>query len=162
MLKKLENLLKKEKAKYKRIEHRKVYTTYDAASTQHIDLKSVGKTLLVKGDGKFALAVIPGHKKLDIIKLKKVMNRHIDEIEARMIKKLSIATEAQIKRNITKKAGALPPFGSLYLLPTIVDTGLMRQKKINLNAGSFTESIEMTPAQYRKTEDEMIVGNIGK
>lgn len=162
MLKKLVDLLRREKVKFKRIEHRKVFTAFDAAATQHIDLKTVGKTLLVKSNGKFALAVLAGNKKLDVVKLKKVMNAHIDELGIKEIKKLTIASEEQIKRNITKKTGAVPPFGSLYLLPTIVDLGLMKQKKINLNAGSFTESIEMTPAQYKKAEVKMIVGNIGK
>ncbi len=160
-LKKLISFLDKNKIKYKIIEHKKVYTTYDAAQTQKINIKTIAKTLLVKGDSKFALAVIPGNRKLDIVKLKKVMNKYIIQIGEKRIKKLSIANELQIKKNFTKKIGALTPFGSLYKRPTFVDKLLLKNKKINLNAGSFTESIEITPVQYKLAE-ELIEGSFSK
>lgn len=162
-LKKLINKLDEQKIKYGVVEHRKVYTTFDAAQTQKIKPQQVAKTLLVKGDSDFYFAVISGNKKLDSNKLKKVMNNYfVQQEESREtgsrskpgeIKKLSIANEAQIKRNFTKKMGALPPFGSLYKCQTFVDKALLKNSKINLNAGSFTESLEMTPAQYQKFEE---------
>lgn len=154
--KKLINLLNKNKAKYKIIKHRKVYTAYDAAQTQKISPKMVGKTLLIKGDGKFAIVVIPAHRKLNLLKLKKVMNSYIEKVGEKKIKKLSIANEAQIKKYFTKSVGALPPFGSLYKRPTFCDRLLLKNKKINLNAGSFTESLEMTSAQYKKIEKPIL------
>ena len=160
-LKKLISYLDKNKIKYKVVEHKKVYTTYDAAQTQKINIKTIAKSLLVKGDSKFVLAVIPENRKLDTQKLKKVMNKYIDHIGEKRVKKLSIASEVQIKRNFTKKMGALPPFGSLYKVPTFVDKLLLKNSKINLNAGSFTESLEMTSAQYKKAE-ELIEGNFSK
>jgi Ala-tRNA(Pro) deacylase len=159
--KKLINFLSKNKAKYKLIKHRTVYTAYDAAQTQKISPKIVGKTLLIKGDSKFALVVIPAHRKLDLPKLKKVMNRYIKKIGEKKVKKLSIAGEAQIKKYFTKGIGALPPFGSLYKIPTFYDRSLLKNKKINLNAGSFTESLEITSAQYKKIE-KPIEGSFGK
>ena len=152
-LKKLTNYLDKNKIKYNIVEHKKVYTTYDVAQTQKINLKTIAKSLLVKGDSKFALAVIPGNRKLDIEKLKKVMNKYIDHIGEKRVKKLSIANETQIKRNFTKKIGVLTSFGSLYKVPTFVVKLLLKNKKISLNAGSFTESIEITPAQYKLAEE---------
>ena len=162
MLKKLENLLKKKKIKYKLIKHKKVYTAYDAAATQHINLKTVGKCLLMKANKDFIIIVLSAKKKLDKNKLKKVINKERKKNDEKLIKKLDFCSEAIIKRRITGKKGAMAGFGSLYGFKTYVDSGLMRQKKINLNAGSFIESIEMLPAQYRKVEGEMIVGSIGK
>ena len=150
---KLINRLDKNNIKYELKEHRKVYTTYDSAQTQKIDVKSVGKTLLLKADNKFLFAVIPGNKKMDIVKLKKTLNKYYDGIQEKKIKKIKIASEVQIKNNITKKVGALPPFGSLYKIPTFIDKSLFRLKKININAGSFTDSIEITPAQFKKFEE---------
>ena len=161
MLKKLENFLDKKKIKYKLVKHRKVYTAYDAAATQHVDLKCIVKCLLVKADSDFVLIVLPAHKKLDTVKLKKLINKERKKNEEKTVKKLKICSETVIKNNVTKGKGAIPPFGSLYGFETYVDQSLMKQKKINMNAGSFTESIEMTPAQYKKAE-VLIVGSIGK
>ena len=171
-LKKLLNKLDESKIKYKVVEHRKVYTTFDATQTQKIKPQQVAKTLLVKGDSDFYFAIIPGNRNLDSQKLKAVMNKYlVQQGEPRgagsrpkpekKIKKISIANEAQIKRNFTKKMGALPPFGSLYKCQTFVDKLLLKNSKINLNAGSFTESLEMTPAQYQKFE-EPIEGSFSK
>lgn len=152
MNKKLQNFLTKQKAKYKLREHKTVYTAYDAAKTQGLELKQVAKTLLVKGDNKFAFVVLPASKKLDLPKLKKAINKYIEKIGEKKIKKLRIATESQIVQNFTKGKGALSPFGSLYGRPTFVEKSFLKNKKINLNAGSFEESLEMTPAVYKKVE----------
>jgi len=152
-LKKLLNKLDESKIKYNVVEHRKVYTTFDAAQTQKIKPQQVAKTLLIKGDSNFYFAIIPGNRNLDSQKLKKVMNKYLVQQEEKKVKKISIANEAQIKRNFTKKMGALPPFGSLYKCQTFIDKSLLKNSKINLNAGSFTESLEMTPAQYQKFEE---------
>jgi len=160
-LKRLINQLDKNNIKYQLLTHKKVYTTFDAAQTQKIDMKILGKTLLLKADNKFIFAVVPGHRKLDIAKLKKEVNKYHKEIGEKKVKKVSIASETQIKNNITKKIGALPPFGSLYKIPTLVDKMLLKAKKMNLNAGSFTDSLEITPAQYKKFE-EPIEGSFSK
>jgi len=160
-LKKLLNKLDESKIKYKVVEHRKVYTTFDAAQTQKIKPQQVAKTLLVKGDSNFYFAIIPGNRNLDAQKLKAVVNKYLVQQEGEKVKKLSIANETQIKRNFTKKMGALPPFGSLYKCQTFADKLLLKNSKINLNAGSFTKSLEITPAQYKKFENP-IEGSFSK
>ncbi len=159
ILKKLEKFLDENKAKYEIVEHKKVYTTYDAAQTQHDDLKRRAKTLLVATDRDYAFVVIPGNKRFDQNKLKKAINEQIKKDakasgeKPKTIKKVKLATEAMIKKHVTKKTGALAPFGNLYKLHTYYDKSLDKAKKISLNAGSFTESLEMTPAQYKKLAD---------
>ena len=161
ILPKLKNFLNKNKAKYKIIEHKKVYTTYDFAQTLKVDLKMIAKTLLMKTDNDFIFAVVPGNKRLDSGKLKKVINNERKKVREKTVKKLSIADETQIKRSITKKVGAIPPFGSLYKKQTYVDKAFLKQKKILLNGGSFTEAIEMSPSQYVKLE-KPIEGSFGE
>lgn len=160
-LKRLVSFLDKNKAKYKIVKHRKVYTAYDAALTQRLSLKMVGKVVLVKADNDFVLAVIPANKKLDFKKMKSVLNKYLDKNNQKKVRKLSICTEKQIVGNLTKKTEALSSFGSLYKKLVLVDKSLLRQKKINLNAGSFTESLEMTAAQYKKIE-KPIEGSFSK
>lgn len=167
MLPRLKKFLDTRKAKYEVIAHKKVYTTYDAAQTQKEDLKCIAKALLVATDRDLALVILPGNKRFDQNKLKKLINETRKKeakeagVKPKLIKKVKITTEAVIKKNITKKMGALAPFGSLYKLPTYWDKGLDKPKKVLLNAGSFTESIAMTPAQYQKLE-EPVVGKFSK
>ena len=158
MLPKLQKFLDTRQAKYEVVEHKKVYTTYDAAQTQKEDIKRVAKTLLVATDRDLAFVVVPGNKRFDQNKLKKLINETRKKeakkagAKPKLVKKVKLTSEALIKKNITKKMGALAPFGSLYKIPTYWDKGLDKPKKILLNAGSFTESVEMTPAEYKKLE----------
>jgi Ala-tRNA(Pro) deacylase len=156
MLKKLQNFLTKQKAKYKLISHRTVYTAYDAAQTQNLKLNQVAKTLLVKADNKFIFAVLPASKRLDLNKLKKEINKMQKELGEKTVKKLSICNERQIVQNFTKGKEALTPFGSFYKCQTFADKGLLKNKKININAGTFTESLEMTTLGYKKVEKPFI------
>ncbi len=166
MLKKLEKFLSEGGAKYEIAEHRKVFTAHDAAATQKIDEKVVAKALLVKMDKEFAFAVLSAKKKLDFNKLKKLANLEIKKVQKldpkiKTVKKVSIAKEADIKKYITKKLGEIAAFGSLYKIKTYLDKSLSTQKKIQLNAGSLTESLIMSASQYIKIE-KPVIGNIGK
>ncbi|MDD5626558.1 MAG: YbaK/EbsC family protein [Patescibacteria group bacterium] len=152
MLKRLENFLKKSKAVYKLMPHKTVYTTFDLAQTLRADLKEIAKTLLVRADTEFIFAVVPGNRRLDIMRLKKLINAERKKMGERACQKLKIASEAQIKMKITKKAGTLVPFGSLYKQKTYIDKLLLKNKKIILNAGSFEEAIKITASVYRKIE----------
>lgn len=161
MLKRLETFLKKQKAFYQVIEHKIVYTTFDLSQTLHEDLKTVGKILLVQVDQDFVFAIVPGHRRLDLENLKKIINQERKKAGERAVTKVKIATENQIKRHITKKVGALIPFGSLYRKQTYIDRMLLRNKKMILNAGSFNESIRITSSVYRNAENP-VIGSISK
>lgn len=150
--KKLLKLLVAAKAKYKLLTHKTVYTAYDAAQTQKLPLKQVGKMLLIKADNKFAIALVPASKRLDLQKVKKGLNTFLAKTEQKKAKSLAICSERQIISNFTKGKGAMAPFGSLYECLTVVDKGFLKNKTININAGSFEESLEMLPAVYKKIE----------
>lgn len=152
MLKRLENFLKKEKAFYQVIPHKTTYTTFDLAQTLHEDLKIIGKTLLVQVDRDFVFAVIPGYRRLDTQRLKETINQERKKQGEKAAKKVKIASEDQIKRNITKKVGALIPFGSLYKKKTYGDRMLFKNKKFIFSGGSFEEAIKITSSVYKKLE----------
>jgi Ala-tRNA(Pro) deacylase len=48
--------------------------------------------------------------------------------------------------------GAIPPFGSLFGLPTWCDEELAQQAQINFNAGDHSISISMAYADYAAVE----------
>jgi len=62
------------KIKYEVISHRTVYTAFDKAKTLRVPEKIVGKTLVIKMNGGFALVLISAHQILDKAKFKKIVN----------------------------------------------------------------------------------------
>jgi prolyl-tRNA editing enzyme YbaK/EbsC (Cys-tRNA(Pro) deacylase) len=183
MDKKIQKYLENAGLTHELVEHRKIYTTFNAAETQHADIKHVVKTVLVKFDKAFiplffkqlkpvkiqhALVSVPADKRVDF---KKVANLIVD-LQTKEYKKLvkqnpkltrptklkaSMAKEKDIAAQLGIKKG-LPSPMPIYGLPILLDKKLTKPKKLNMNAGSFTESIEILSAKYIKTV-EPILGN---
>jgi len=74
--------------------------------------------------------------------------------------KVSMAKEKDITVKLKTKVGLIAPFGSLYKLPVFIDKKLLKNKKLNLPAGSYTESVALATKDYLKLENP-IVGNFG-
>lgn len=144
--KNLDKLLKQNKIKHEVIEHRKVYTAFDSAETQDLKLAEVAKAVLLKGKDLY-LAVLPAGMNCDFKALSKLVGS-----------KISIAKEKDITTKLKTKVGLIAPFGSLYKIPVYLDKKLTKNKKINLPAGTYTESIVMSVKDYQKLENP-ILGN---
>jgi Ala-tRNA(Pro) deacylase len=140
-LEQLEKLLKSNKIKYEFVEHKKVFTAFDSAETQHEKLSEVAKAVLLKGKNNLYLAVLPAGNNCDFKALSKLA-----------ADKLTMAKEKDIKTKLKTKIGLIPPFGSLFGLPMFIDKKLLKNKKINLPAGSYTESVIMNVKDYLKLE----------
>jgi Ala-tRNA(Pro) deacylase len=147
MNKQLEKLLTQSKIKYKVIEHRTVYTAFDSAATQDLETKEVAKAVLLKGKANLYLAVLPAGNNCDFKAVGKLFSD-----------KVSMAKEKDIKSKLKLKVGLIAPFGSLFKIPVALDKKLLKNKKINLPAGSYTESILLSVKDYQKLE-QPILGN---
>ena len=159
--KKFESFLKDRKVKYAVVEHKVVYTAYDLAATLHVEPKTIMKSLLIGADRELVLALVPGNMNLDLGKLKKIIAVAWKKAGAKAPKKVDLASEKMIQKKITKKTGALIPFGSYYKLQTFCDSKLLKEKKLLVNTEIFTESLQMSGANYKKAENP-VVGSFSK
>ena len=170
--KKVINFLEKGKVKYEAIGHRTVYTAFDKAKTLkrgplaggwrvgRSPEKMVGKTLILKTDGKLAMVLIPANKNLDLQKFKKLAKALP---AGRQVKKIDFASERLIKNKFKGvKVGATPPFGNLWGLRTFIDNSLMKEKEIILNGGDYNFSIKISSNQLKKILPDAIFGNFSE
>ena len=68
-----------------------------------------------------------------------------------------------MKKNLKGvKVGAIPPFGSLWKLPTFVDKGLMKSSKIIVSAGNYNFSFKISPANLKKLLPDLIIGSFSQ
>lgn len=148
--KNLEKHLKQNKIKFKVLEHRKVFTAFDSAETQDLKLTEVAKAVLLKGKKGFYLAVLPAGSNCDF----KLLSKLIKD-------KISMAREKDITKHFKTKVGLIAPFGSLYKIAVYFDKKLAKNKKINIPAGSYTESLELNVKDYLKLENP-IQGSFSK
>jgi len=151
--KKLINFLDKSKVKYEILKHKTVFTAFDKAKTLRVKENIIGKTLVVKMDKNYALVLVPANKNLDKDKLRKTAKA----------KSIDFVKEAWIKKNIKgAKIGAVPPFGSLWKLPTFVDKSLLLQPKIIVNSGDHKFSLKLLSSVFKKLIPDLVLGQFSK
>jgi len=69
-VKKLKQYLDENKIKYLSISHSSAYTAQEIAATAHVPGKELAKTVIIKIDGKMAMAILPASYKVDFELLK--------------------------------------------------------------------------------------------
>ena len=138
---KLKDFLDTNHVKYVAIRHSAAYTAQEIAALAHIPGKELAKTVIVKADGKMAMAVLPASHKVETSLL----------MTAAGAESLTLATEAEFKSLFPDcEAGAMPPFGNLYGMPVYVDATLTKDEEIAFNAGSHSELIRLAYREFER------------
>ena len=116
------------------------------AGSVHVPGRSVAKAVLVRAGAAYALAVLPATHRIDTARL----------AEALGVDQLRIATEAEVVQIFADcEPGALPPFGRLYGLTTIVDASLAGGSEIVFVGNTRHEGVRMRFKDYEAIETPM-------
>lgn len=149
--KKIINFLEKNKVSFEIVEHKTVFTALDKSKTLHVPPHVVLKTVIAKSKNEFFFLLLPGDKKIDLKKLKKIK------------KDMKLVGEKVIKKNIKGvMVGAVPPFGSLWGAKTIADRSIKNMKKLIINGGDWNHSIRISSSTLKKLIPDLIFVDIKK
>jgi Ala-tRNA(Pro) deacylase len=137
--KRLEDYLKNHNVEYRTVTHPETYTAQETAAAMHVQGRELAKSVMIKADGAYVMAVVPALRRVDLGKLGETLH----------VKDVRLANEAEFKGLFPDcEAGAEPPFGNLYNLETIVDESLAEDERIYFNAGNHYEAVEITYKEY--------------
>lgn len=139
-------LLKKDNFWFETFEHEDVRTSEDAAKVRTgYTLNQGAKAIIIRvkkidGEKIFVMLVLPGDKRFDNEKVKKVLHA----------KDIRFATEDEVVK-VTNGVlpGGVPPFGNLFQLEVYADPTLFINEKIVFNAGDRGFSIAMKSKDYK-------------
>lgn len=139
--KKLIEYLDENKLKYVVISHSPAFTAQEIAASAHIRGKELAKTVIIKIDGKMAIAVLPASFNIQFENLKTMLGA----------KTVRLAYEQEfIDKFPDCEIGAMPPFGNLYNLDVYVAESLADTKEIAFNACSHSQLIKMEYADFER------------
>lgn len=137
--KKLKSFLDENKIKYISIQHSSAYTAQEIAAIAHIPGKDIAKTVIIKIDGKMAMAVLPASYKVSFDNLKDTLG----------VKEIRLAYEQEFMDKFPDcEVGAMPPFGNLYGMDVYVAESLAEDDEIAFNACNHTELIKMNFSDF--------------
>jgi len=147
-VKKLKDFLDSNKIKYVAVSHSEAFTAQEIAASAHIPGRELAKTVMVKLDGKMAMAVLPASYMVDFDLLKKASGA----------KKLELAGEKDFKDMFPEcDVGAMPPFGNLYDMDVFAAESLAEEEEIAFNAGSHTELIRLAYKDFERLVEPKVV-----
>jgi Ala-tRNA(Pro) deacylase len=140
-VKKLKAFLDEANIKYVTVSHSMAFTSQDIAASAHVSGKEFAKTVMIKVDGHMAMAVLPASYHIDFDTLRKIFGT----------KFVTLASEPEFKDHFPDcELGAMPPFGNLYGMEVYVAEALTKNKEIAFNAGTHTELIRLSYADYER------------
>ncbi|MGC2196259.1 MAG: YbaK/EbsC family protein [Terriglobales bacterium] len=147
-LHRLKEFLDSRGIKYVVISHSVAYTAQGVAALAHIPGKELAKTVVTKIDGRFAMAVVPASRQVDLALLRAATGAN----------DVQLASEMEFQSKFPDcETGAMPPFGNLYDMAVFADESLSRDKEIAFNAGSHRELIRLAWEDFERLVQPTVV-----
>lgn len=137
-----------------KLHNRPVFTSEDAARERGVRLSQIVKTMLLMGKNEFTMiALLPGHKKLDLKKLMKISGQ----------KKLEFMDRKTIENRFGLVVGAVAPVGPAFEgLNVFIDPSVFEEEKVDISSGDPTAGLELTRDDFRKLLKHATVTEITK
>ncbi len=139
----LDDLLVSRHIAFQRLPHRRTYTANRMAQALHVKGRQVAKTVLLRTGQGPMLAVLPATHHIDLEQLREDLGDP----------QVALAPEAEMDRLFPDcERGAVPPFGSLYQVPTIMDETLSEDESIVFEGPDHEQAIRMSLQDYEALE----------
>lgn len=129
----IQDYLREQHVPFETMPHPHAFTARETADSAHLQGSEVAKTVMVRLDGKLAMAVVPANEWLELATLGKLTGAH----------DVALAGETEFKDRFPGcEVGAMPPFGNLYGMEVFVaDT--LSGGRIAFNAGNHRQLLRM-------------------
>jgi Ala-tRNA(Pro) deacylase len=131
----LRKLLEGEGIGYELLPHRHTETAGEEAEALGVDPHEVAKTIGVRSGGRFVRAVIPACDRLDVHKLRDLLDLHA---QPHLVHEDELASAYP-----AFELGAVPPVGGQAGDRVVVDRRLADRETIVIGAGSHDESVRL-------------------
>jgi Ala-tRNA(Pro) deacylase len=126
---------------YEQLHHPQAFTAQEVAHALHLSGKCLAKAVVLDGDGKLVMAVIPASHRLNLQELRAALevNRLVMVPENELVK---IFPDCEL--------GAIPPLGNLYGIAVWADRALSNSEEIAFCAGSHEDCVNLKYSDFAK------------
>jgi len=126
---------------YRLIHHPVVYTAQELAAVLGIKGRQLAKVVALTDGAAFQLAVLPGDHRIDFARLPG----------------WQLAPESALRAAFPDcEPGTMPPLGALYNVPMRVDRRLAENDRIAFQAGTHSDALTMTWADYQRVAQPVL------
>jgi Ala-tRNA(Pro) deacylase len=127
------------------ISHPHSSTSMESAQLAHVPGNRIAKSVVLGDERGYLLAVLPASARVDLGELHRQTNRN-----------LGLASEYELGALFDDcEPGAVPPFGNVYNMDTIVDESLVEQSDIYFEAGDHERLIHVSAETFENLLGEV-------
>ncbi|MCL4315746.1 MAG: YbaK/EbsC family protein [Gammaproteobacteria bacterium] len=135
----LQDYMVQEGIHYEVVTHQRTNSSIETAEAAHVPGDEIAKAVILEDDDGYVMAVVPATHHIKLGSLSKQMHRE-----------LRLAVERDLSKLFNDcEAGAVPPLGMAYGMPTVVDDTLAKQPDIYFEAGDHERLIHLDGDEFR-------------
>lgn len=143
----VQEILKERGVEYTVIAHPSTFSAQRMAQAVDKPGDAVAKTVVLKADGDYVLAVLQATHVVDVAKVCSLVGAKV----------VSLVEEPELAKLFPDcDLGAVPPFGSHYGLKTIVDRPLAERDVIVFEGNHHEEAIQTAYSDYERLEAPIV------
>jgi Ala-tRNA(Pro) deacylase len=139
---KLDDFLHTRQIRFMKLHHPPAYTAHRIAQALHVPGREMAKSVLLKTKHGYVLAVVPATHKVNMEDVRDCLGEPVEMADEEEMDTLFPDCEC----------GAMPPFGSLYHLETLVDETLAKDEEIVIEAQTHEDAIRMAYRDFEAVE----------
>jgi Ala-tRNA(Pro) deacylase len=140
------DLLETRGVTHRLLRHPPVLTSEEASRVRGTPLEAGAKALVCHADEQIVLIVVPADARLD--------NRAFRQQAG--VKNVRMIDAERVQELVGAPVGAVPPFGSLFGLPTYADHEIVDRDVIAFNVGARDVSVTMAGPDYAALEQPTV------
>ena len=125
--------------RYELLTHPRSSTSLETARSAQVPSDALAKPVLLEDERGYVLALVPASRRVAL--------RALDE---QLHRALELATEEEIGRLFGDcELGAMPPFGTAYGIPTVIDDSLLGRPDVYFEAGDHQQIVHLSGEAFR-------------
>ncbi len=124
---------------YELVHHDHATRSLETARAAHLPGGRVAKCVLLEDERGYVMVVIPASCRVDLREIRQQLHR-----------RLELASEPELGPLFRDcELGAVPPMGSAYGIPTVVDDSVLRLPDLYFEAGDHEELVHVSGEAFR-------------
>ena len=140
IVKKLQDYMDSQGVHYDTLDHHRTATSSQTAQAAHVPGSRLAKAVVVHHEMGYVLAVVPSTHRIELSTLQGVMDR-----------RLGLASEDEIGSLFADcDVGAVPPVGSAYDVPVILDEDFGNANDVYFEGGDHKTLAHVTGPDFRR------------
>jgi Ala-tRNA(Pro) deacylase len=127
--------------------HPPAYTACEVASAECMPLHDLAKVVVYSGDNGYGMLVLPADYVADLDEVRRLLG----------LAETRLATESELIEVFPDcEAGAMPPFGSMFNVPVLMDETIATAQFMVFNAGTHQDVLRMSVADFHKLVNPLV------